>query len=117
MAKAVARVACSRMASTDGEESLRITSAVLLSLVLSASASAQQRTAVKIAVVPSIPSASTYLALDRGYFRDAGLDVTIERIDSLSKAVAFMATNQVQAGQGGISAGFFNAVAEGLPLT
>jgi NitT/TauT family transport system substrate-binding protein len=28
-----------------------------------------------------------------------------------------MATNQVQVGQGGISAGFFNAVAEGLPLT
>jgi NitT/TauT family transport system substrate-binding protein len=78
---------------------------------------AQQRAAVKIAVVPSIPSASSYLALDKGYFRDAGLDVTIERIDSLSKAVAFMATNQVQVGQGGISAGFFNAVAEGLPLT
>ena len=70
-----------------------------------------------MAVVPSIPSASTFLALDKGYFRDAGLDVTIERIDSLSKAVAFLATGQVQVGQGGISAGFFNAVAEGLPLT
>jgi NitT/TauT family transport system substrate-binding protein len=80
-------------------------------------ASAQQRAAVKVAVVPSIPSASTYLARDKGYFRDAGLDVTIERIDSLSKAVAFLATNQVQVGQGGINAGFFNAVAEGLPLT
>ena len=78
---------------------------------------AQQRATVKMAVVPSIPSASAFLALDKGYFRDAGLDVTIERIDSLSKAVAFIATDQVQVGQGGISAGFFNAVAEGLPLT
>ena len=95
---------------------MRLT-ALLLACVLSAPAAAQHRASVKIAVVPSIPSASTYLALDRGYFRDAGLDVTIERIDSLSKAVAFMATNQMQAGQGGISAGFFNAVAEGLPLT
>ena len=80
------------------------------------SSPAQQRSTVKVAVVPSIPSASTYLALDKGYFRDAGLDVTIERIDSLSRAVAFLATNQMQVGQGGISAGFFNAVADGLRL-
>src|SRR5581483_1143127 len=44
-----------------------------------------------------------------------GLDVTIERIDSLGKAIAFVATGQMQVGQGGISAGYFNGVAEGLP--
>ena len=96
---------------------MRLTSsAALLVIALATTAPAQQRVAVKIAVVPSIPSASTFLALDKGYFRDAGLDVTIERIDSLSRAVAFLATNQVQVGQGGINAGFFNAVADGLPL-
>jgi NitT/TauT family transport system substrate-binding protein len=91
--------------------------AVWIFCVLTTAAPSQQLPTVKIAVVPSIPSASTYLAVDKGYFRDAGLDVTVERIDSLSKAVAFLATGQVQVGQGGISAGFFNAVAEGLPLT
>jgi NitT/TauT family transport system substrate-binding protein len=91
--------------------------ALLTAGVFATPAAAQQRATVKVAVVPSIPSASTYLALDKGYFRDAGLDVTIERIDSLSRAVAFLATNQMQVGQGGISAGFFNAVADGLPLT
>ena len=91
--------------------------ALFAACAFATSAAAQQRASVKIAVVPSIPSASTYLALDKGYFRDAGLDITIERIDSLSRAVAFLATGQVQVGQGGISAGFFNAVAEGLPLT
>ncbi|MEA2938138.1 MAG: NitT/TauT family transport system substrate-binding protein, partial [Alphaproteobacteria bacterium] len=99
------------------EEPVRILSAVLLTIVLASAAGAQQRAPVKITVVPSIPAASTFLALDKGYFRDAGLDVTIERVDSLSRAVPFLATNQVQVGQGGISAGFFNAVAEGLPLT
>jgi NitT/TauT family transport system substrate-binding protein len=79
-------------------------------------ASAQQRVPITIASVPSVPSASTYLALDKGYFRDAGLDVTIERIDSLSKAVAMVATNRIQVAQGGISAGFYNAVAQGLPI-
>ena len=76
----------------------------------------QQRTAVTIALVPSVPSGSTFIAADKGYFNDAGLDVKIERIDSLSKAMAFVATNQVQVGQGGINAGYFNGVAQGLPV-
>jgi NitT/TauT family transport system substrate-binding protein len=76
-------------------------------------ASAQK---ITIAVVPSVPGGATYVALDKGYFRDAGLDVNIERIDSLGKAVAFLATNQVQVAQGGINAGFYNAVAQSLPV-
>jgi NitT/TauT family transport system substrate-binding protein len=77
----------------------------------------RQRIPVTIALVPSVLSGSTFIAADKGYFTAAGLDVTIERIDSLNKAVAFLATNQVQVGQGGINAGYFNAAAEGLPIT
>ena len=88
----------------------------LLGIAFSAlPAAAQQRASVKIAIVPSVPGGATYLALEKGYFRDAGLDVTIERIDSLGKAIAFVATGQMQVGQGGINAGYFNGVAEGLP--
>ena len=72
--------------------------------------------AVTIALVPGVTSGSTFIAADKGYFRDAGLDVKIERIDSLSKAVAFVASNEVQVGQGGIDAGYFNGVAQGLPI-
>jgi ABC-type nitrate/sulfonate/bicarbonate transport system substrate-binding protein len=46
---------------------------LLVAGALTLPASAQQRIPVTIA---SVPSASTYLALDKGYFRDAGLDVT-----------------------------------------
>ena len=76
----------------------------------------QHGTQVSIALVPSVPSGATFIAADKGYFGAAGLDVKIERIDSLSKAVAFVATNQVQVGQGDIDAGYFNDVAEGLPV-
>lgn len=76
-------------------------------------ASAQK---ITIAIVPSVPGGTTYVAADEGYFRDAGLDVDIERVDSLGKAVAFLATNHVQVAQGGINAGFYNAVAQGLPV-
>jgi NitT/TauT family transport system substrate-binding protein len=72
---------------------------------------------ITIAIVPSVPAGSTLIAEEKGYFRDAGLDVKIERIDSMGKAVAFLAANHVQVAQGGINAGIFNAMAQGLPLT
>ena len=72
---------------------------------------------VTIAIVPSVPAASTLIAQEKGYFRDAGLEVTIERIDSMGKAVAFLAANHVQVAQGGVNAGIFNAIAQGLPVT
>ncbi len=89
------------------------TLAAVILITTAAPASAQK---ITIAVVPSVPGGTTYVALDKGYFRDAGLDVDIERIDSLGKAVAFLATNQVQVAQGGINAGFYNSVAQGLPV-
>src|SRR5580698_1493151 len=92
---------------------MRLFTALAVSTALAAPASAQK---ITIAVVPSVPGGATYVALEKGYFRDAGLDVEIERIDSLGKAVAFLATNQVQVAQGGINAGFYNSVAQGLPV-
>ena len=72
---------------------------------------------VTIAIVPSVPAASTLIAEEKGYFRAAGLEVKIERIDSMGKAVAFLAANHVQVAQGGINAGIFNAIGQGLPVT
>jgi NitT/TauT family transport system substrate-binding protein len=95
---------------------LTLAAAALVGLALALHPAAAQRPSVTIALVPSVPAASTFIAADKGYFRDAGVDVTIERIDTLSKAVAFVATNKMQIGQGGINAGYFNSVADGLPL-
>jgi NitT/TauT family transport system substrate-binding protein len=90
--------------------------AVLL-LLLIAGAPAARAEPVTIAIVPSVPAGSTLVAEQKGYFRDAGLDVRIERIDSIGKAVAFLAANHVQVAQGGINAGIFNAIGQGLPVT
>jgi NitT/TauT family transport system substrate-binding protein len=95
---------------------LTFAAAALVALGFAPASAAAERVPVTIALVPGVPAASTFIAADKGYFRDAGVDVTIERIDSLSKAVAFVATNKVQIGQGGINAGYFNSVAEGLPV-
>ena len=92
---------------------MRFVFALCVLVLLTAPAAAEK---ITIAVVPSVPGGTTYVALDKGYFRNAGLDVDIERIDSLGKAVAFLATNQVQVAQGGINAGFYNSVTQGLPV-
>src|ERR1700722_2758081 len=88
-----------------------------LLLILTALAAIARAEPITIAIVPSVPAASTLIAADKGYFRDAGLEVTIERIDSMGKAVAFLAANHVQVAQGGINAGIFNAIGQGLPVT
>jgi NitT/TauT family transport system substrate-binding protein len=97
------------------EAAMRLTAPCAALLCVFGAASAGADT-ITIAIVPSLPGGSTYIAADKGYFRDAGLEVKIERIDSLGKAVAFLAKNQVQVALGGINAGFYNALAQGLPL-
>ena len=91
----------------------RISVAFAAIVALSGSALGQ---AVTISTVQSVPSASNYIAQEKGYFREAGVDVRIEAIDSLSRAMAILATNQIQIAQGGVNAGYFNAVAQGLPV-
>ncbi len=75
-----------------------------------------QQPVVTIATVMSVPSIANFWAAEKGYFREAGVDVRVEVVDSLTKAVALLATNQIQLAQGGLNAGFFNAVGQGLPV-
>ena len=80
-----------------GRERVRRVFTLLILLAFAAPACAEP---ITIAIVPSVPAASTLIADEKGYFRDAGLDVKIERIDSIGKAVAFLAANRVQVAQG-----------------
>jgi NitT/TauT family transport system substrate-binding protein len=100
------------------EDQVRCPIQALITLMLGAClalpAAAQQR--ITIGIVPTVPAASTYLAVEKGYFRDAGIEAKIETVDSASKIIPFLAQNQVQVAQGGLAIGYFNAVADGLPL-
>jgi NitT/TauT family transport system substrate-binding protein len=87
-----------------------------LAVLMVLAATAARADPITIAIVPSVPAGSTLIAEEKGYFRDAGLDVRLERIDSIGKAVAFLAADHVQVAQGGINAGIFNAIAQGLPV-
>jgi len=93
--------------------------AVLASLVLvglPAAAPAQEVT-VKIGNAPSIGSGALLIAAERGYFREVGIKVVIESLDTAANAIALLAQNQFQVIEGGLAAGYFNAIEKDLPIT
>ena len=71
---------------------------------------------VTLATPLAVSSVSTFIAMEKGYFRDAGVEVKIEPIDSLTRVIALVATNRIQMAQGAINASVFNAVGQGLPV-
>ena len=94
----------------------RATLASILLLSLAPSAPAQETT-VRIGNAPSIASGALLIAIERGYFREAGIKVVIEPLDTASNAIALLAQNQFQMIEGGLAAGYFNALERNLPIT
>ncbi|MGG2460721.1 ABC transporter substrate-binding protein [Streptomyces sp. RGM 3693] len=69
---------------------------------------------IRVAHVPSTLFAPLYLADAKGYFKAAGLTVTLQTVKNGQDAVPLAATGQVEAVVAGFSAGLFNGVAKGL---
>ena len=94
---------------------IRAVAAALLALAALDPAAKAQST-ITIGVVPSVPAAATYLAVEKGYFKDAGIAVDLQNIDSSSTAMALLASNQMQVVEGGVAPNYWNALASGLPV-
>jgi len=68
-------------------------------------------------VTPVSIFAPLFVAKEKGYFAEQGLDVTLESIPTGSDLVALTATGEFDAGIGGVGPAFWNAMAGGLPLS
>ena len=55
---------------------------------------------IKLSTVQSIGSVVTYIAQDKGYFKDEGLDVDIVLVNSAAQAVALLAQGDKVPGRG-----------------
>ncbi|MFI9650003.1 ABC transporter substrate-binding protein [Streptomyces sp. NPDC052040] len=75
---------------------------------------ASQTTTVKVAHVPSTLFAPLYVAQDKGYFKDRGLDVELRKVQAGQEAVPLAGSGKVDAVVAGFSAGLFNGLAQGL---
>jgi NitT/TauT family transport system substrate-binding protein len=71
---------------------------------------------VKVGLLTSLTSGPYYIAQERGYFRDQGIDVNDEVFDTGAKMVPSLATGGLDVGSGAISAGLFNAVSRDISL-
>src|SRR6202030_4673677 len=56
------------------------------------------------------------IAIEKGYFREVGIKVEIDDIDTSATTMALLATNRLKIIAGGISAGYFNAIEKDLPI-
>jgi NitT/TauT family transport system substrate-binding protein len=85
-------------------------------LTMGAIAEAQTAVPIHVGVVPSTSTGGLYIAKEKGYFTELGLDVTIEDVRSASQMQAMVATNRLQVLGGAVSAGLINGVASGIPI-
>jgi len=76
-----------------------------------------QEVTVKVGAVRSISTAAILWGVEKGYFKDYGIKVVTETLDTAANSIALLAQNQLQLVEGGISAGYFNALEKNLPVT
>src|SRR5262252_7002117 len=88
-----------------------------LAIAVVASPVGAQDTTIRIGLARSTSSAAELMAIERGYFKEYGIKLEIEDLDSSANAIALLAQNRYQIVAGGISAGYFNALEKDLPVT
>src|SRR5262245_17843262 len=88
-----------------------------LALLAGACVAQAQETTIRIGLVKSISNAANLWGIEKGYFREVGIRLVIEELDTTANVLAFLARNQMQIIEGGISGGYFNGVESNLPIT
>ncbi|HLH25740.1 MAG TPA: ABC transporter substrate-binding protein [Chloroflexota bacterium] len=71
---------------------------------------------VRLGVVGIVAGAGYYLAIEKGYFAEQGLDVEAIPFATTADETAPLAAGQLDVGAGATSAGLFNAIARGVDI-
>jgi NitT/TauT family transport system substrate-binding protein len=74
-------------------------------------------TTVRMGFVPVSIFAPVFLALEKGYFAEEGLAVELEPFPGGADPVVLTASGQLDVAIGGAGPAFWNAIAQGLPIT
>jgi NitT/TauT family transport system substrate-binding protein len=72
---------------------------------------------IKMGIVRSLANGALLLAEENGYFKQAGVKLELEYLQSSSTGMASLAQGQLNIIAGGVSAGYFNALEKNLPIT
>ena len=85
---------------------------LLLTLAITAGARAEEAR-VKIGVLRLSSSAPVFIAQDKGYFRDAGLDVDLKFFDAAQPVAVATTSGDIDFGITSLTAGFYNLAGKG----
>jgi len=88
----------------------------ILALALVATGAAHAQTKMVVGNVPSTTGGPIFIAKEKGYFAQAGLDVDLQRFRSAIDMEALLATGRLQVAAGSVGAGLFNTVEKKLPI-
>ena len=83
---------------------------------VSGAANAQEKV-LRVGIAKALATAATMIAVEKGYFKEAGIRIEIEELDSAANVMALLAQGTLQVVEGGISVGYFNGIERGLPIT
>ena len=87
-----------------------------LVVLLAALAGEAAATEVKIGDLGIVADAPFYLAVEKGYFKERGIEVKLEKFTSAAQAMAPLSTGELHVVGGGVGAGLFNAFARNWPV-
>jgi ABC-type nitrate/sulfonate/bicarbonate transport system substrate-binding protein len=62
---------------------------------------------VRVALAGSTGEAGIFIAIAKGYFQQAGIEIEPVSFDSVVRAIPALGTNQIEVGAGAIGAAFF----------
>jgi NitT/TauT family transport system substrate-binding protein len=85
---------------------------LLLALTVTAGARAED-TKVKVGVLRLSSSAPVFIAQDKGYFRDAGLDVELKFFDAAQPVAVAVVSGDIDFGVTSLTAGLYNLAGKG----
>lgn len=71
---------------------------------------------VRMADLGITSDAPFYIAMEKGYFKERGIEVKLEKFASAAAAMAPLSTGEVHVVGGGINPALFNAFARGFPV-
>ena len=74
------------------------------------------RVAMKVGVIGALSDAGIFIATDKGYFRDEGLDVELVPFKAAPQILPAIATGEVQASGSAITPALLNAIERGIAM-
>lgn len=94
-------------------EFLRLLFAALMTLSVTGAVRAEEPLKAKVGVLRLSSSAPVFIAQDKGYFRDAGLDVELKFFDAAQPIAVATTSGDIDFGITAFTAGLYNLAGKG----